>query len=101
MSVQKDNEGRRMGDLETSAPATTQHCVLCSNPITNAVFSPFCSMKCARSGTSRRYNLLLTFLDFETKYILPPQKEEAAKSSSKQEKSSEDISIKEPEKPKR
>ena len=101
MSVQKDNEGRRVGDLETSASATTQCCALCSNPITDAVFSPFCSMKCARSGTSRRYDLLLTFLDFETKYILPPQKVEASKSVSKQEKLSEDIASKEPEKPKR
>ena len=101
MSVQKDNEGRRMGDLETSASATTQRCALCSNPITDAVISPFCSMKCARSGTSRRYDLLLTFLDFETKYILPPRKEEAAKSSTKQEKSSENVSTKEPEEPKR
>ena len=101
MSVPKDNEGRTMGDLETEALVTTQNCALCSKPITDSVFSPFCSLTCAKSGTSRRYNLLLTFLDFETKYILPPRKEEAAKSSTKQEKSSENVSTKEPEEPKR
>ena len=53
---------------------THQKCLLCSKPMTSDLFTPYCSLKCAKEGTKRRYSLLSTFIDFESKYIDPPKK---------------------------
>lgn len=51
-----------------------RRCVLCSKPVVSDLFTPYCSLKCAREGVRRRYSLLSTFIDFESKYINPPKK---------------------------
>ena len=77
MSANKDNEGMTTNPLEGSA---VQKCRICSEPISNTMFAPYCSLKCAKTGTSKRYELLRCFFDFEAKYINPRKKVDAAKS---------------------
>ena len=75
MSANNEIEGVTTNPLEGS---TVQTCSICSKSISNAMFAPYCSLKCAKKGTSIRYELLRCFLDFEAKYITPPKKVDVA-----------------------
>ena len=55
---------------------TRTTCLLCSKPIESHCFEPYCSLKCAKRGIAKRYSLLRTFIDFESKYINPVIREE-------------------------
>ena len=65
-SEQNTSGGKLMVNNESKSPAA---CILCSKSLPNDTYAPYCSLKCAKSGVSRRYGLLRTFIDFETKYI--------------------------------
>lgn len=78
MSANNEIEGVTTNPLEGS---TVQTCSICSKSISNAMFAPYCSLKCAKKGTSRRYELLRCFLDFEAKYITPKKVDVAAAES--------------------
>ena len=58
-----------------------RQCLYCKTSYTRLIFAPYCSMKCSQKGIQKRYRLLRTFIDFESKYINPPEKPEKAKLS--------------------
>ena len=97
MSFPIDKEGETR---ESSAPVALQRCNICMKEASNGVFAPYCSYKCAREGTNRRYELLRTFIDFETKYIQPPKVESSVPTSDVADMSSASAS-KESKKPKK
>ena len=98
MSFPIDKEGET---AKSSAPVALQRCNICMKEVSNGVFAPYCSYRCAREGTNRRYELLRTFIDFETKYILPPKKVESSVPASDVPDESSVPASKESKKPKR
>lgn len=72
-SEQSTSEGEPTVRSDSNTPKT---CLLCSKPIESRCFEPYCSLLCAKSGVAKRYSLLRTFIDFESKYINPVIREE-------------------------
>lgn len=98
MSAHNEIEGVTADPLKGSA---IQTCSICSKTISNAMFAPYCSLKCAKVGTSRRYELLRCFLDFEAKYITPPKKVDVVVTMADSSETKSSVVPKEQKKPKK
>ena len=79
MSSNTQDTGTFDGSKETLDNIKMEKCIVCSSSFSSSVFSPYCSMKCAKDGVRKRYSLLRSFVDFESKYINPPEKQDLPK----------------------
>lgn len=99
MSFPIDKEGETR---ESSAPVALQRCNICMKEVSNGVFAPYCSYKCAREELNQGdTNYFRTFIDFETKYIQPPKKVESSVPTSDVADMSSASASKESKKPKK